>query len=156
MKKKAIYVVVALMMLVLTLGIETGYASRRGGHFRDGGHSRQFSSFHGRGFGHRKFVHRPGVVIRYYSPYYFYPHRLYQRSYRHETYKRPVYSYNANSLSLTAIVDMSVRGVADEVIIDEIRRTRSIFKLNAEVIDYLKANHVSDRIIDYMLANSRY
>jgi hypothetical protein len=161
MRKKMIYAIVALLILVLAAGIETSYASRRGGHSRDGGHSAQFSSFHRRGFSNRRFVHRnffhrPGIVIRYSSPYYYYPYRFYQCSYGCDPYKRPAYNYSTSSLSLTAIVDMTRQGLPDEAIIDEINRTRSTFRLNAEIINYLKTNNVSDRVIDFMLASNRY
>jgi uncharacterized protein YcfJ len=63
---------------------------------------------------------------------------------------------NQNYLSITAIADMAGRGVPDDVIIEEIRRTGSSYRLTSETITYLKKSNVSDRVINYMLASSGY
>jgi len=53
------------------------------------------------------------------------------------------------------IAQMAKDGVPDEVIIEEIRRTKSEFELTAMQISYLKDNSVSDRVIDAMLESGR-
>lgn len=62
---------------------------------------------------------------------------------------------NPGYLPLTNITEMARTGVADTVIIDEIKRTNSRYYLSAETITYLKNNQVSDRVINYMLETGR-
>ncbi len=58
-------------------------------------------------------------------------------------------------LSLMEIAKMGHDGVPDEVIISEIKRTKSRYDLDSKTIAYLKENKVGDRVIDYMLADHR-
>lgn len=62
---------------------------------------------------------------------------------------------NPNHIPLTKIVEMISKGTPDAVIIDEIKRTRSVYDLNSELITYLKKNKASDRLIDYMLSTRK-
>lgn len=62
---------------------------------------------------------------------------------------------NPNHLTYVSIVDMAKRGMPDDAIISEIKRTNSVYELTAQIIDYLKKNKVSDRVIDYMLSTSK-
>ena len=62
---------------------------------------------------------------------------------------------NPSHLGILQIVDMASKGVPDDVIIDEINRTKSVYNLTSEVISYLKENKVSDKVIDEMLATSK-
>lgn len=62
---------------------------------------------------------------------------------------------NPNYLGITQIVDMASKGVPDDVIIDEIRRTKSVYNLTSEVITYLKEKKVGDKVIDEMLATAK-
>ncbi len=59
---------------------------------------------------------------------------------------------NPNHLSVVSIVDMAQKGVPDDVIIDDIKNSNSVYHLTSEVITYLKNNKVSDKVINYMLA----
>lgn len=59
---------------------------------------------------------------------------------------------NPNHIPLTKIAEMGSQGTPDAVIIAEIDRTHSVYKLNSEIITYLKQNKVSDRVIDHMMA----
>ena len=59
---------------------------------------------------------------------------------------------NPNHIPLTKIAEMTSQRVPDAVIIDEIKRTKSVYDLNSELITYLKDNKASDRLIDYMLS----
>ncbi|MBI5145493.1 MAG: glycine zipper 2TM domain-containing protein [Candidatus Omnitrophica bacterium] len=61
---------------------------------------------------------------------------------------------NPNYLPITKIVEMTSTGLPDDVIIEEIKRTKSVYHLSAEVIDYLKKNKVGDKVIDYMLSTA--
>lgn len=54
-------------------------------------------------------------------------------------------------LSVIKIAEMAEQGVPDDVIISEIKRTRSRYQLTSETIQYLKDHKVSDRVIDFML-----
>ena len=62
---------------------------------------------------------------------------------------------NPNYLTYPAIVDMASKGTPDAVIISEIQRTRSGYRLNSEIITYLKQNKISDRVIDYMMSTGQ-
>lgn len=62
---------------------------------------------------------------------------------------------NPNHIPLTKIAEMTSQGIPDAVIIDEIKRTRSVYDLNSELITYLKSNKASDRLIDYMLSTRK-
>lgn len=105
---------------------------------------------------------------RYYPRDYFFRNRIYyspkQRFYfYYEVYPQNRYYYpseketadNSNYLPLTSIANMASQGVPDAVIIAEIEKTRSVYKLNSEIITYLKQNGARDRLIDYMLQTTR-
>jgi len=62
---------------------------------------------------------------------------------------------NPNHLGMLQIVDMASKGVPDDVIIEEIRRTNSVYNLSSETITYLKDNKVGDKVIDEMLSTSK-
>ena len=62
---------------------------------------------------------------------------------------------NPSYLGIAQIIDMVSKGVSDDVIIDEIKKTNSVYNLTSETIAYLKENKVSDKVIDAMLATSR-
>jgi hypothetical protein len=59
---------------------------------------------------------------------------------------------SASQLSLQQIVDMTKQGVNEVVIIDKISLTNSKFNLTPSDIDYLKAQGVSQKVIDAMSA----
>lgn len=62
---------------------------------------------------------------------------------------------NPNHIPLTKIAEMTSQGLPDAVIIDEIKRTKSVYDLNSELITYLKDNKASHRLIDYMLSTRK-
>lgn len=62
---------------------------------------------------------------------------------------------NPNYVAITSITKMAGEGVPDDVIISDIQRTNSKYELTAEMIDYLKKNNVSNKVIDYMLSTSK-
>ena len=62
---------------------------------------------------------------------------------------------NPNHIPLTKIAEMGQQRTPDAVIIAEIDRTYSVYKLNSEIITYLKQNKVGDRVIDYMMATTK-
>ncbi len=62
---------------------------------------------------------------------------------------------NPGHLPITSVVDMASKGTPDNVIIDDIKRTNSKYQLTTEMIDYLKKNKVSDKVIDYMLSTGK-
>ena len=60
-----------------------------------------------------------------------------------------------NGLSEVEIVKMAQEGTPDDLIINEINRTKSTYTLTTETINYLKTNNVSDRVVDYMLSTAK-
>ncbi|MFA4889196.1 MAG: glycine zipper 2TM domain-containing protein [Candidatus Omnitrophota bacterium] len=61
---------------------------------------------------------------------------------------------NPAHLTTAAIIDMAAKGMTDDAIISEIKRTNSTYHLTSETITYLKQNKVSDKVIDYMLGTA--
>ena len=59
---------------------------------------------------------------------------------------------NPGHLSIMEIADMGEDSVPASVIIDEIKRTRSVYRLDSETIAYLKNHGINDKVIDYMLS----
>ena len=62
---------------------------------------------------------------------------------------------NPNYLPIPAIVNMASMGSPDDLIISEIKRTNSSYELTSSIIDYLKKNKVSDKVIDFMLSTAK-
>ncbi|MDP2905496.1 MAG: YMGG-like glycine zipper-containing protein [Candidatus Omnitrophota bacterium] len=62
---------------------------------------------------------------------------------------------NPNYLPIPAIVNMAGMGSPDDLIISEIKRTNSSYELTSSIIDYLKKNKVSDKVVDYMLSTAK-
>jgi hypothetical protein len=60
----------------------------------------------------------------------------------------------ARQLQLTDIVQMAQQHVSDEIIINQIRVTGSVYQLSAGDIQYLKANGVSDWVVGEMQATA--
>ncbi len=87
---------------------------------------------------------------RYYYFYDFYPDRIYY----YETEKNTAPA-NPAYIPVTSIANMASQGVPDAVIISEIERTHSVYKLNSEIITYLKQNGAGDSLIDYMLETGK-
>lgn len=59
-------------------------------------------------------------------------------------------SVNPNQMSIQQIADLANQGVDENVIIDKIRLTNSRFNLNADDMNYLKQQGVSQNVIDIM------
>jgi len=94
----------------------------------------------------------------YYKKVYFYPSKRYY--YYYDVYPAKVNYYgteksygavNPNYLPIVSIANMASQGLPDSVVISEIERTGSKYKLDTDTINYLKQNDVSDVVIDYML-----
>lgn len=62
---------------------------------------------------------------------------------------------NPYYIPVTKVVEMVSQGTPDSLIISEIQRTHSTYRLSSEAITYLKKNKVSDRVIDYMLEQAK-
>ena len=54
-------------------------------------------------------------------------------------------------LSPYDVVNLTHAGVSDNVIISQIRNTRTVYRLSTQDIIYLQQNGVSQRVIDYMI-----
>ncbi len=57
----------------------------------------------------------------------------------------------AKQLTVMEVAEMSKKGVPGNIIIDEMRRTKSKYNLTVEQIDYLRENGVEGRVVDFML-----
>ncbi len=55
-------------------------------------------------------------------------------------------------LTVEQIIAMSKNGSPDDLIIAEIKRTKSKYELTSSTITYMKNNSVSDGVIDYMMS----
>lgn len=140
MKTRILGITILASVLILTQG-GVAFAQHHGG--RHEGHRSRSHTFVTFGLS----------APYYYGDYYYAPYRGYYAPYYYEP---PVYYQRTGvSLSISDIIDMSIKGVPDDVIIDEIRRTGSVFRLTAQTIDYLKQKGVTDRVIDYMLDTYR-
>jgi len=62
---------------------------------------------------------------------------------------------NPSYLPITSIIDMAAKGTPDDMIIEDIKKTNSKYELTTEMIDHLKKNKVSDKVIDYMLSTAK-
>lgn len=60
-------------------------------------------------------------------------------------------SASTSYLTVEQIIAMAKNGSPDDLIIGEIKRTKSKYDLTAATITYLKNNSVSDAVVDYML-----
>lgn len=119
----------------------------------------------GGGYGKKRHGHSHYKHYRYYPDNYYYNRKVYyypRRSYYYyyDVYPDKAYYYdwekgirsvNPEYLPVTSIANMASQGVPDAVIIAEIDRTRSSYKLDSATIAYLKQNNVSDAVIDYMI-----
>ncbi len=155
MKLTKISLVTAVVSVFLALSAQSTYA--------DGGHDRGRDDDNHRSQGgyYRHTRYYPKDYY-YYNKIYFYPKRQYY--YYYDVYPEKIYYYNwektpsvnnPSYLPVTSIVNMASQGVPESVIISEIERTKSRYKLDSETITYLKQNGVSDAVIDYMLKTNQ-
>jgi len=63
----------------------------------------------------------------------------------------PVVVQKRERLGISDVIVLSKAGVSDEVIIDKIRRTGSVFDLSVEEVEALRKEGVSARVVNYML-----
>jgi len=98
----------------------------------------------------------------YYKKFYSYPKKRYYYFYDlhpeqvpYYEQEKEVYPVNPAYLPIISIANMASQGVPDDVIIEEIARTCSVYKLTSEVITYLKQSNVSDRVINVMIETGR-
>lgn len=149
MSAKSFFKTACLISVYLIALLHIGYADDRGWH-----RGRRDKHYKYRRYYPQDYYFRNRI---YYSPgrrFYFYFEVYPQMRYYHPGEKDIVVD-NPNYLPLTSIANMASQGVPDAVIIAEIEKTRSVYKLNSQIITYLKQNGASDRLIDYMLQTSR-
>ncbi len=58
-------------------------------------------------------------------------------------------------LGISDIIVLTRAGVSDDVLIDKIARTRSVFRLTAEEVSVLVREGVSNRVINFMLNTTK-
>ncbi len=63
---------------------------------------------------------------------------------------------NPEHITIRDIAKMGDEGVPSSAIIDEIKRTKSIYNLDTETINYLREHKISDKVIDYMMATNQH
>lgn len=61
-------------------------------------------------------------------------------------------SSDSTHLSMVKIIEMSSKGIPDNIIIDQIQATGSTYDIDGDTVQYLKDNGVSDKVIGYMVA----
>jgi hypothetical protein len=164
MKKKVLIAGMVLVFLYCSVPVQAAYAgsvngsvqirlSSGRGHRDYGNHYRERYYQHHRRYP-AAFYFRRRI---YYSPnrrFYFYFDVFPEKAYYYNS-ESEVKSYNPDYIPVTSIANMASQGVPDAVIISEIERTRSVYKLTSEVITYLKQNNVSNRVIDVMLESGK-
>lgn len=139
-------------------GAETFMLARRGGngdsHDDDSGYHRRRRFFKYYRFYPHDYYYQKKIYYfpfkRYYYYYDVYPEKIYYYG-----QEKDRYAANPNYLSITSIANMASQGVPDDVIIEEIKRTGSVYELTSEIITYLKQNGVGDRVIDVMLETGK-
>jgi len=67
----------------------------------------------------------------------------------------PTTSAASTQLTILKVVDMVKQGTPDDVIIDQIQKTGSVFEMDAQTVQYLKDNKVSDKVIGYMMSTKK-
>jgi len=156
MKRKTLNTLVVLAVIqVLSLSSHLAFSNEAGYAYADDHHGRDCD---------RHYKHH-----RYYPSSFFFPRRIYYSSGRrfcffYDISPKRVYYYpseektapeNPNYLPIVSIANMASQGVPDDVIIDEIRRTRSEYHLTSATISYLRQNNASDKLINFMLNTGR-
>jgi hypothetical protein len=100
----------------------------------------------------RHLRHSPRIYYRYNSyPYY------------HPVVLRPTVVYqkedqdrgNQEKFGISDVIVLSQAGVSDRVIMEKIRKTRSVFNLSVEEVEALRKEGVSPNVINYMLNTNR-
>lgn len=156
MKQRKRMLITAVVFALLTLLTQVSYANGGRGRGRDDDSHRR-----SRG-GYYKYYHYYPKDYYYHKKIYFYPRNRYY--YYYDLYPEKIYYYdyektagagNPDYVSIISIANMASQGVPDSVIISEIERTKSWYKLDAETIAYLKRNGVSDAVIDYMINTAK-
>ena len=153
MKLSKINFITAAVFTLLILLTQSVYA--------DGGRGRDDGYHHNRNDYYRYPRYYPRDYY-YYRTIYFYPSRRYYYYYDVYPAKISYYGYektygvnNPDYLPITSIANMASQGVPDSVIISEIERTKSKYKLATDTINYLRQNGASNAVIDYMLNTYR-
>ena len=149
MKIKTLVTISLILAQCFVLG-QSAYANGGSGRGR-GSHRSYYKSYH----------YYPKDLY-YHHKVYYYPQRKYY--YYYDLYPQKRYYYEAEReyvpanpqyLSIVSVANMAAQGVPDEVIIAEIQRTNSSYRLSSETIEYLRQNGASDELINFMLGTSR-
>ncbi len=61
----------------------------------------------------------------------------------------------STQLTILKVVDMVKQGMPDDVVIDEIQKTGSVFDMDEQTVQYLKDNKVSDKVIGFMVSTKK-
>lgn len=96
-------------------------------------------------------IYYPHVYRHYPRVYYYQPHYPY---YPVVVQKNVVYKQASNTgerFGISDVIVLSKAGVNDDIIIEKIRRTGSVFDLGVEEVEALRKEGVSARVVNYML-----
>jgi hypothetical protein len=153
MKLPRINFITGVVFVLLMLLTQSVYADGRGG--RDGGYHRSRNDYysHPRYYPRDYYYYR--TIYSYPSRRYYYYYDVYPARISYYGYEKTYGADNSDYLSITSIANMASQGVPVSVIISEIERTKSRYKLDMDTIAYLRQNGASDAVIDYMLATYR-
>lgn len=153
MKIKLPAILLALILIQGSLAASGAYADRGRGRDSDG--SRHHRSYY------KSYRYYPQDYYNYRKIYY-YPKRIYYHYYDivpakiyYYRYERDTAYSNSSYLPITSIANMCSQGIPEEVIIDEIKRTGSTYKLTSESIEYLRQNGAGDGLINFMLGSRK-
>jgi hypothetical protein len=142
---------VLAILTFLTLPVyANGGSGRRGGH-DDGGYRRSRNDYYRyqRYYPKDYYYHRK--VYFYPSRRYYYYYDVYPAKINYYGYEKNYGAVNPDYLPIVSIANMASQGLPDSVIISEIERTGSKYKLDTDTINYLRQNGAGDTVIDYMI-----
>ncbi len=138
-----------VLIIVVTLGLLTGFSSTARAEYSISiGYNtgRPYTTYSGRNTHYqRAYKHYPRV--HYYQPHYqYYPYYYPVVVQRNNTQER---------VGISDVIVLSKAGVSDDIIIDKIRKTGSVFDLSIEEVEALRKEGVSARVVNYMLDTNR-
>jgi len=145
MKLPKINFMISAVFALLVLLTQSAYADGDGGYHRSRHDHYRYRRYYPRDYYYyRKIYFYPGRR-------YYYYYDLYPANVTYYGYEKTYGAGNPDYLPITSIANMASQGVPDSVIISEIERTKSKYKLDTETINYLRQNGAGDAVIDYML-----
>lgn len=133
-----------ILIILIALGLFAGFSSTA-----QAGYSISIGYNTGKAHGFRNDSDHRGYRS-YPRGHYYQPHYQY---YQYYPYYYPVQVSNAQErVGISDVIVLSKAGIDDNIIIDKIRRTGSVFDLSVEEVEALRREGVSARVVNYMLS----